>query len=68
MRTYLAVYEANQMAFDSSGNLYIAGEDPNNGYTDYDGRLRLLKAGATFITTNTPATATTAKGWTTSAG
>jgi DNA-binding beta-propeller fold protein YncE len=51
-KTYLAVYHSTSLAFDSSGNLYIAGEDPNNGYTYYDGRLRLLKAGEDLISSH----------------
>jgi DNA-binding beta-propeller fold protein YncE len=49
VRTYLAVYHPNGLAFEPDGDLYIAGEDPNEGYTYYDGRLRLLKAGDELI-------------------
>ncbi len=48
-RSFLAVYRANSLAFDSFGNLYIAGEDPNDEYTAMDGRLRYLKAGDELI-------------------
>ena len=48
-RTYLAVYRPNGLAFDSNGNLYIAGEDPNNNYSYMDGRLRLLKDGDELV-------------------
>jgi DNA-binding beta-propeller fold protein YncE len=49
LRTYLAVYRANGLAFDATGNLYVAGEDPNDDYTAFDGRLRFLKAGEQLI-------------------
>ena len=49
VRTYLAVYRPNGLCFDDNGDLYIAGDDPNNGYTYYDGRLRLLRAGQELI-------------------
>ena len=65
LRSYLSVYEVNQMAFDSAGNLYLAGEDPNEGYNPYDGRLRVLKPGESLITANytgTPAGAAVAQG------
>ena len=44
-QTYLVVYRPNGLAFDASGNLYVAGEDPNNKYTYMDGRLRFLRQG-----------------------
>lgn len=49
VHSYLAVYRPNALAFSPNGDLYIAGEDPNEGYTAYDGRLRLLKAGDELI-------------------
>ncbi len=49
IRTYLAVFQPNSIAFDSSGNLYIAGDDPNEGYKAFDGRLRYLRAGDELI-------------------
>jgi len=49
VRTYLAVYRSNGLAFDQAGNLYIAGEDPNENYKAFDGRLRVLRAGDELI-------------------
>lgn len=49
VRTHFAVYRANALAFDGAGNLFVAGEDPNEGYHPYDGRLRLLRAGDDLI-------------------
>jgi DNA-binding beta-propeller fold protein YncE len=49
VRTFLAVYRPNSLAFDSAGNLYIAGDDPNDSYTAFDGRIRLLRAGDELI-------------------
>jgi Concanavalin A-like lectin/glucanases superfamily/NHL repeat len=43
LRTYLAQYRIQGLAFDAAGNLYAAGDDPNNSYSSADGRLRLLK-------------------------
>ena len=43
-----AVYRPNKIIFDDDMNCYIAGEDPNNNYTYFDGRLRFLKA-ETFL-------------------
>jgi DNA-binding beta-propeller fold protein YncE len=45
MRTFLAIYRPNGLAFDASGGLLVAGEDPNDGYTAFDGRLRYLAPG-----------------------
>jgi parallel beta-helix repeat protein len=49
LRTHLAVFRANALAFDAAGNLYIAGEDPNEGYRAFDGRLRVLRPGEELI-------------------
>jgi DNA-binding beta-propeller fold protein YncE len=49
LRTFLAVYRPNGLAFDRRGNLYIAGEDPNANYHAFDGRLRFLAAGDRLI-------------------
>lgn len=49
VRTYLGVYRPIALAFDSAGNLYIAGADPTDSHPAYAGRLRLLKAGDELI-------------------
>ncbi len=52
LRTYLGHYRVNGLAFDDGGNLYIVGEDPSESFTQYDGRLRLLRAGEAFVAAN----------------
>jgi DNA-binding beta-propeller fold protein YncE len=51
-RTVLGVYLANALAFKANGDLLIAGEDPNDGYPAFDGRLRILVRGAALIEDN----------------
>ena len=50
----LAVYRPNSLFIDSAGSMYIAGEDPNEGYTRYDGRLRYIEAGNLLATKHYP--------------
>jgi len=49
VHTFHAVFQANGLAFDRQGNLYVAGDDPNENYVAFDGRLRLLAAGEALL-------------------
>ena len=49
IKTYPAVYRPRSLAFAPDGSLYIAGEDPNEGYVAYDGRIRLLRPGEYLV-------------------
>lgn len=42
LRSHLGVYRPQSLTFDDWGTAYIAGADPNDGYTAYDGRVRVL--------------------------
>jgi DNA-binding beta-propeller fold protein YncE len=49
VETFLAVYRPRSLAFAADGSLYIAGEDPNEGYVAYDGRIRLLRPDESLV-------------------